>query len=151
MYRVRSILSVALLIAVAACSDAVGPGADQSDLEINRQKWRSNGFASYTMTMSRVCFCGDVGPWNVVVVNDSVVSVTRVADGRAADTRYVPTINKLFDFIDEAIKKPAAKIESQYDPARGFPREINYDGSLNIADDELFYTVSNVIPTTNLR
>jgi hypothetical protein len=143
MQRLRLLLSVAVLIAAAACSDAVGP-RDQSDLEINRQKWRNNGFASYTMTMSRVCFCGDVGPWNVVVVNDSVVSATRVADGRAADTRFLPTINKLFDFVDEAIKKPAAKIESRYDPARGFPREINYDGSLNIADDELFYTVSNV-------
>jgi hypothetical protein len=144
MQRLRSLLSVVVLIAVAACSDAVGPGEDQSDLEMNRQKWRDNGFANYTMTMSRICFCGDVGPWNVVVVDDSVVSATRVADGRAVDTRYLPTINKLFAFIDESIKKPAAKIAAQYDPARGYPREIDYDGSLNIADDELMYAVSNV-------
>ena len=144
MHRLRSLLSVAVLIGIAACGDAVGPDGDPSEVAVNRQKWRTNGFASYTMTLSRVCFCGDVGPWLVVVFNDSVVSATRVADGRAADTRSLPTINKLFDFIDQAIKKPAAKIEAEYDAARGYPREIDYDGSLNIADDELLYTVSNV-------
>jgi hypothetical protein len=144
MPRLRSLLSVAVLIVAAACSDAVGPGEEQSDLEINRQKWRNNGFTSYTMTMSRVCFCGDVGPWNVVVVKDSVVLATRVTDGRPVDARFLPTINRLFDFIDQAIKKPAAQITAQYDASRGYPREIVYDGSVNIADDELTYTLSNV-------
>jgi len=146
MQRLRSLLSVAALITVAACGDPAGPGGDSSEVAVNLQKWRTNGFASYTMTMSRVCFCADVGPWLVVVFNDSVVSATRVADGRAADARSLPTINKLFDFIDQAIQKPAAKIDAHYDPARGYPRAIDYDGSLNVADDELIYTVSNVTP-----
>ena len=144
MSRLRSLLSVVALIAAAGCSDAVSPTKSQSDLAANRDKWRATGFASYTMTMSKLCFCVDVGPFNVVVAKDSVVSATRVADGRAVDPRFLPTINKLFDFIEAAIGEHAVRIDVQYDPARGFPREVIYDRSFNIADEEVTYTLSNV-------
>jgi hypothetical protein len=143
MYRVRWLLSFAPLIAVAGCGDVLGPG-DRSDLETNRQKWQASGLTSYTMTMTKLCFCADVGPFSVIVVNDSVVSATRAADGRSADPRFLPTINKLFDFIETAIADHAVRIDVQYDATRGFPREVIYDRSLNIADEEVAYTLSNV-------
>jgi hypothetical protein len=142
--RVRSLSSFALLIAVAACSDVVAPADDRSELGTNRQKWRSSGLTNYSMTMTKLCFCGDVGPFNVIVLNDSAVSATRLADGRAADPRFLPTINKLFDFIEAAIAERAIRIDVVYDASRGFPREVVYDRSLNIADEEVTYTVSNV-------
>jgi hypothetical protein len=36
----------------------------------------------------------------------------------------------------------------QYDAAKGFPTEIDYDGAALIADDEIFYRVSDVHPIT---
>jgi hypothetical protein len=141
---VRSLVSFALLLAIAGCSDVVSPGDDRSELEANRQKWRAGGLTSYTMTMTKLCFCGDVGPFNVTVINDSVVAATRVTDGRPADPRGLPTINKLFDFIETAIADHAVRIDVQYDATRGFPREVVYDRSLNIADEEVTYTLSNV-------
>jgi len=33
----------------------------------------------------------------------------------------------------------------KYDDTLGFPREINYDGAYNIADDEITYTLTNVV------
>jgi hypothetical protein len=148
MLRIRSLLVVALAFA-ASCSDATAP--TRSDVVTNREKWAANGYPSYTMTMSRVCFCGEVGPYRVLVVNDSIISATRDADGTAADPRYLPTINELFDFIDTAIAEKAARIDVQYDAALGFPQQVDYDRSLNIADEELFYTVSNVKPLSVLR
>lgn len=144
MHRVRLLLSVAMLMAVAGCSDVLGPADDRSELDTNRQTWRASGLTNYTMTMTKLCFCGDVGPFNVIVVNDSVISATRVSDGRPADPRFLPTINKLFDFIETAIADHAVRIDVQYDATRGFPREVIYDRSLNIADEEVTYTLSNV-------
>lgn len=145
MTRLRSLFAVAWLVTAAACSDSVSP--KNGELELNRQKWRANGYRNYTMVMHRVCFCGEVGPYNVIVMNDSVVLATLVSNGNPSDAkRYLPTINKLFDFIDESIRKPVAQIDVTYDATLGYPREINYDGSAGIADDELFYTISDVKP-----
>ena len=33
---------------------------------------------------------------------------------------------------------------NNYDEAKGFPTEIDYDGEAQIADDEIFYRVSDV-------
>jgi len=40
----------------------------------------------------------------------------------------------------------AERIDAKYDAAKGFPTGIDYDGAATIADDEIFYHVSDVHP-----
>src|SRR5437868_3184928 len=116
MHRFRLLWSAAFLAAVSSCSDVTGPR--RSDLEANREKWRVNGFPTYTMTMTRLCFCGDVGPFNVFV-NGSNVAATHASDGSPADGRFLPRIDQLFDFIEKAIADNAITIDVEYDPTLG--------------------------------
>ena len=141
-----STLVLASTTMLASCSnDVSGPRGPRTELEANRQKWQSRGSRDYTLTMSKLCFCIDVGPFNVTVANDSVVAATRTSDGKPAEHRYLPTVTKLFDFIEQAINEGAVEIRVTYDPDLGYPREVVYDLSTRLADEEVTYTLSNLV------
>lgn len=149
MHRARHLLTSLIVAAsalLAACGgDVTGPG--RSDLEINRDKWRDHGYRDYSLTMTRLCFCGEVGPFAVTILGDSVVAAVRTSDGRPSlTTPYLPTVNKLFDFIEKAIDDHAVTIRVTYDAELGYPREIVYDLATNIADEEVTYTLTGVAP-----
>ena len=141
-------LIVASCAAIAACGDPFGPGP--SELEINRAKWREHGYRDYSVTMGQFCFCVDVGPFVVTVLGDSVVGAVHVSDGAPArGGTSLPTVNKLFDFIQKAIDDHAATIRVTYDAELGFPRTIVYDFATNLADEEVTYTLDSLKPLPN--
>jgi len=152
--RLLSSLIVASFAAVAACGgDLSGPGRARSELEINRDKWRNQGLRDYSLTMTRMCFCGDVGPFAVTVRSDSVVAAVRTSDGGPSLViSYLPTVNKLFDFIQKAIDDNTKTISVTYDAELGFPREVVYDLEGQAYDAGVTYTLTNVRPiSTNLQ
>src|SRR5262249_47607128 len=110
-----------------------------------RRLWATNGYTSYAFTIRMDCFCAVNGPLRAIVVNDSLVSATLIANGQSVNPRWVPSIKSLFDFIDRGIANHAAVLRVTYDPSLGFPKEIIYDGAANAADDEVNYTVSDVV------
>src|SRR5262245_20486589 len=97
--RLLTSLIVASFAVVAGCGgDLSGPKRVRSELELNRDKWLAHGYRDYSLTMTRLCFCGEVGPFAVTVRNDSVVAAVRTSDGAPSlVTSYLPTVNKLFD------------------------------------------------------
>jgi len=145
----RILLSVLVPASLAACGDVSGPQSERDELDRNRDRWRASGAASYSYVLSRSCFClvEVTQPSRIQVRNDSVVAVTAVSDGRSLDTRYFVTVNALFDLIDKASEQRAAVIRVVYDPILGYPREIDYDGATNIADDEITYRASELTKT----
>ena len=152
--RLLNSLIVASFTAVAACGgDLSGPARGRSELEINRDKWRNQGLHDYSLTMTRMCFCGDVGPFAVTVRNDSVVAAVRTSDGAPSLViAYLPTVDKLFDFIQMAIDDNTKTISVTYDAQLGFPRHVVYDLEGQAYDAGVTYTVSNVRPiSTNLQ
>src|SRR5215813_8348227 len=141
-------LIVASFAAVAACGrDLSGPDGARSELQINRDKWRDHGYRDYSLTMTRLCFCGDVGPFAVTVRGDSVVTAVRTSDGAPSLViSYLPTVNKLFDFIQKAIDDNTKTISVTYDAELGFPTEVVYDLAGQAYDAGVTYTVTNVKP-----
>jgi hypothetical protein len=79
-------------------------------------------------------------------VSDTVAGVLDVTTGTQIDRQLGETVDGLFTFIQTAIDRPAKLIRATYDPAKGFPIEIDYDGAAQIADDEIFFRVSDVHP-----
>ena len=144
----RPLRSVVFLLAALSfglgCGDLLSPDGGRSELDANRQKWTSHGYGAYQFTLKMACFCAINGPVTVVVSADSVVLVTQKSNGQVINAPWMPSIKKLFDFIDQGIANHAAVLRVTYDPTLGYPSEIVYDGSFTIADDEVTYTVSDV-------
>lgn len=140
------IASVCSVCLVAACGDLLSPGSERSRLDTNRQKWLAHGYVDYQFTLQAACFCAINGPVRIVVQSDSILTVTQISTGKPLDAKYLPTINKLFDFVEQGIAQGAATLRVTYDPTIGYPTQIDYDGSVNIADDEVTYIASDVTP-----
>jgi uncharacterized protein DUF6174 len=137
---------VTLLVFAISCDDAMGPGRNVTDLESARQRWRAQDLHTYAFTMQRSCFCVNTRPLFVVVLSDTVAGVVDLQTGQSVDRQLGETVDGLFTFIQNAIERHAQKIQATYDPAKGFPTEIDYDGAAQIADDEIFFRISDVHP-----
>ena len=130
-------------VLLASCSEFTSPSRD---LENARQRWASNGAASYDFTVYLSCFCTpDAGRPVVVVVANGVVQSRKFVDtGAAVTPPFSPaysTIEGLFDIVADARARNAAQLDVEYDPERGYPKRIGIDYIANAIDDEINYTV----------
>jgi hypothetical protein len=145
--RINKIFLIAALIPLAAaCHSPTALERATSDLDANRQRWAAQKLSSYQFTFDKYCFCAVGGPVRVSVKDGVVVGVTRIATGEVVDTRYIPTVDSLFAFIEREIADHSDVLRVTYDPSRGFPTEIYSDGSYQIADDEVTYTTKDLVP-----
>jgi len=135
---------LALLAVAMSCSDATGPAHQPTDLEAARQLWRAQNLHTYAFTVQRSCFCANVHPLYVLVLSDTVAGVLDLQTGATADRQLGETVEDLFTFVQTAIDGHAQMIRAEYDAAKGFPTEIDYDGEAQIADDEISFRVSDV-------
>jgi hypothetical protein len=142
------LVGLALLVVAISCNDAIGPGHQATDLEAARQRWREQNLHTYAFTIQRSCFCANDHRLYVLVLNDAVAGVLDFETGEMVDRQLGETVDGLFTFIQNAIDRPAKLIRAEYDVAKGFPTEIDYDGAAQIADDEIFYRISDVHPVT---
>jgi len=148
MNPLRFAAAFSLLVVAMACRDSVAPQRQTTDLEAAHQRWRAQNLHTYAFTLQRSCFCGNVHPLYIAVVNDTAVGAFDLQTGTWVDRQLGETIEDLFTFVQSAIDRPAQQIRVEYDAVRGFPREIDYDGAAQIADDEIAYRVSDVHPIT---
>jgi len=137
---------LALLVGAISCSDTLGPGRPLTELEAARSRWRAQNLHTYAFTIQRSCFCVNVHPLYVVVLSDTVAGVLDLETVEWVDRRLGETVEGLFTFIEDGITHRARVIRADYDETKGFPTEIDFDGAAQIADDEIFYRVSDVHP-----
>jgi hypothetical protein len=139
---------LALLAAAISCSDATSPAHQPTDLEAARQRWQAQNLHTYAFTLQRSCFCANIHPLYVLVLSDTVAGVIDLQTGETADRQLGETVDGLFTFVQNAIDHHAHLIRADYDDVKGFPIEIDYDGEAQVADDEIFYRVTDVHPVT---
>jgi len=140
------LVGLGALVVSVSCRDAVGPERRPTDLEAAQQRWRAQNLHTYTFTLQRTCFCGNVHRLYVIVLRDTVAGVLDLDTASPVDRHLGQTVDDLFTFIQNAIDRPAHLIQAEYDAVKGFPTEIDYDGAAEIADDEISYHVSDVHP-----
>jgi hypothetical protein len=140
----RRLVGLALLVLAMSCSDAVGPGGEIKDFVQARQRWQAQNLHTYAFTFQRTCFCANVHPLFVVVLSDTVAGVFDLSTGSYVDAQFGETVDDLFFFVQDAINHHARLIRVEYDAAKGFPAEIDYDGSAQAADDEISFRISDV-------
>jgi len=141
----KKIILVTLIFILAACS------AGGSELSRNQQKWQDANITHYRFELSIGCFCvfRDQMPLTVEVRDGQIVHMAAVDGTLVLDTDqnyefYAPhaTIDLLFAEIDAAVKDGADSVTVTYDATYGFPTEIAIDQSQEIADEEMYYSIS---------
>jgi len=143
-------VGLASLAVAISCGDATGPGHQPTptDLEAARQLWLAQNLHTYAFTIQRSCFCANIHPLYVFVLSDTVAGVLDLQTGESVDRQLGETVDGLFSFVQNAIDGHAQMIRAEYDAAKGFPTEIDYDGQAQIADDEISFRVSDVHPVS---
>lgn len=148
----RLLAALALLPLAAACLiDPYGSRQSQRELNASRQRWESHQIDDYQYVVEIGCFCPPevIQPAVVVVRDDTVASVTYVADSQPAPdwaAERFPTVDGLFDVIQQAINREAVELQVSYDRTYSYPRTISVDFRRNTADDETAYRARDLQP-----
>ncbi len=141
----KKIILITLIFMLAACS------AGGSELSRNQEKWQDANITHYRFQLSIGCFCAfrDQMPLTVEVRDGQIVYLAAVDGTLVLDTDqnyefYAPhaTIDLLFAELDAAVKDGADSVTVTYDATYGFPTEIAIDFSQEMADEEMYYSIS---------
>jgi hypothetical protein len=134
------------IVAATACGDGIGP---VNDLARAQSRWRENGADTYTLALTRSCFCGEGALGLVTVsVRNGVVESRTYADESPVPASFQdawPDVPGLFALIGDALRRDA-DISVTYHPLHGAPTEVAIDYERQMADDELFYSAAVSIP-----
>lgn len=136
-------LAAASLLALGSCDSVTAP---EAELARQRRIWERAEPVAYVFEMQRYCFCTPTATAAVIVeVQDGGVFRRSYRDtgeelnGGAQD--LFPSLDGVFDLLEEMMSARPHRLEVRYDAVRGFPISIEYDGSAGIADDELSIVV----------
>jgi hypothetical protein len=149
----RTLVPVVATLLLAACSDVLGPG--EAELTVLRQRlknaeqrWHANGPESYTVTVQRLCYCAEIDPRQVTVI-DGVVTDVRIVGAAAPippdQWRWYPSVEGLFAIIREAIDEPAYELELEFSDTLGYALRVEIDWDAFTADEEVTFVVSSLV------
>lgn len=141
---VAAVAAVALLWERPA---AVAPGGQDAP-ESPQALWEAQELENYRYTLQVSCFClREVTRPVVIEVRDgAVANITYADDGSAADpTLFEPydSIDDLFTIINDAEAQDPARLDVTYAEETGVPLSVNIDISEQMADEELYLTVTD--------
>ena len=139
-------LTIALLaLAHTGCTEVVGP--EQDELAVARARWAATNADDYSFEFQRTCFCAPdfVRPIRIEVVDGIVSSAVYVDTEEPIPTPLtsVPTIDDLFDEIQDAIDGMAFSVIADYDEELGYPISVSIDHIELAIDDEMAFAVSS--------
>jgi hypothetical protein len=142
------IASCIAMVAASGCQSATGPSLEAT---VARERWEERRPATYQYTVSRSCEClQEMSGPVVVFVDGGTVTRRYVATNAVVSSTYAelfPTIDGLFDIIEDARRRDAASLLVDYDPTYGFPTRVAIDYHPQHVDDEITYRASDfVIP-----
>jgi uncharacterized protein DUF6174 len=148
----RSTVAMLLLLGpwLAGCPQVVPDGgALRAQIASHRGQWAAAAIRDYEFRFQQICFCGMEVTREVVVrvSNGSVASARHVDDGTSVSAERLadlPTIDGLFDLLDDALDRNAASIEVEFDAALGFPTRINIDFQMQVIDEERSYNAADL-------
>ncbi len=135
-------LVVGLSTLVAGCGIVDGDGDTwKEELALARQLWRDAGLTDYSYRVRQLCFCGYGGAIIAVEVRGGVVvAATEVDTGEAIPVSQfpwaAPSVEDLFQRIQEIIEGGPAEFAATYDPLLGYPRSVTADPIANAIDEE---------------
>ena len=145
----RALLGAILILSPLAACDSVTGTDDlsraQSALDRNWDRFQRSAPLSYSYTVRVDCECPtDVTrPVTVWVDRGSIEYLLYEDTGRPVPLSYAssfPSVEQLFDAIQDGIDRQADFLDIQYDPTYGYPTSVYIDYDRRVADEELSLT-----------
>ena len=137
---------VLLALTAVGCTDPLGPVQDA--LVAARVRWATANIHSYVFEFQRSCFCAPDFVRSVrIEVLDGIVNAAVYVDTEEAiplPLASVPTIEDLFDEIQDAMDRKAFSVVTDFDPDLGYPTSVAIDFIQNAIDDEMAFGVSSL-------
>lgn len=130
----------------------VGRNAElRAEIAAQRVKWAAQRIDDYQLTLSRVCFCAPEGAGLVVlsVLEGEPVEWLYFLSGDPVAPEWqavFPTVDGLFDFLEDALDRGAEEIEVAFDPDLGLPTTVRVDYRIAAVDEEIGYEVEKLLP-----
>lgn len=150
-YIFLSILTLFLFISCTESETIIDyPSAKHQHFSENKKLWKRQNIKDYSFVVQRSCFCP----------HEEKKQIT-VSDGIITEAKYIPSntildlnrkkINGYFDIIQDALDKNVHKLTVTYDEIYGYPSDISIDYHEQIADEEIYYTLTHFIPNNNMN
>ncbi len=153
MLKIDGVMRAAVILALVGMNGCgEGPTAlSSSTLEGARARWVSAGIRDYRYEFRQQCECGPaLAEAAVVEVRGGAVARVNYRDsgGEAPATarQLFPTVEQLFQRIEDAIRRNAASLSVSYDGTLGYPTLISIDYDLQVIDDEVAIDASALAP-----
>ena len=130
---------------LVACSGFLG--AENSEMNTNREKWESQWYGSYQFEYQQNCFCPASEPVILTVEDGIIESARLVGTGELvneADFSQYRTIERLLEILQGAIESSADKFSVEYDSDLGYPIFGDIDYEERAVDSEFGFTVSDL-------
>lgn len=142
----RKILFILMAVVLTACASA---GAASSDFDIARDKWQDAGISHYRFNLNISCFCIFTQDMPLIIeVQDGEVVSMEFQSGNEIDpgnlelfNRYA-TIDRIFSELETALVE-ADSVTVEYEETYGFPTQVNIDLDQQMADEEIYLTISD--------
>ena len=147
-----TVSSIALLSLLTGCGIlGIGEDSERERLESSLRKWSENAPPRYHFVLERLCFCPleVVSAVEIRVEGGVVTSRRYVQSGQPVTAQYVqlfPSMEGVFDLIEDALDRDAGRIEVTYDSRYGYPFDATIDYIRNAVDDELSFRVRAFTP-----
>jgi len=141
----KYLLIVILLFIINSCTSNTEI-VIQDEVSINLRKWKNKNFSNYQFTFQISCYCVEnyTLPKQVVIKNNKIFSVGGVFYAEVNDPSF-KTVEGYFKYIRNKQSKNPVQESLNFDPTMGYPTYIYFDISEMIADEEIGYTISNLI------
>jgi len=141
-HRALRLSALALIVPLlAGCDGILDPSYnDEHDLERARDRWYATSVYEYEVTVDRRCQCTYTGPILMLVRGGiPVAAVDRYSGAPVSSSvlRYYPSVEELFDLIDDALFGTSVDVNVSYDHSYGFPRVTYIDYDRFYTDDDL--------------
>ncbi len=141
----RWLATALLALTLVGCTDVLGP--EQDALAAARARWALTNADNYLFEFRRSCFCAPdfVRPVRIEIL-DGIVSSAVYVDTEepiSLPLTSVPTIDDLFDEIQDAMDRLAFSVIADYDANMGYPTSVSIDYIENAIDDEMAFFVSS--------
>jgi hypothetical protein len=121
-------------------------GQTAEDIAKHREQWAAQNVTNYRYTITRSCMCVETARGPVVVeVKGDQATVTNEVTGEPGGEFFadVDSITKIYALLEQQAKDGADEIAVTYDETNGVPLTIKVDVDFQMADEELYYTISD--------
>jgi hypothetical protein len=129
--RSFKLTALLLLPLVAGCSGIFDPDYnDERSYERALDRWYAVNAYEYEITVDRRCDCLYRGPIRMLVRNGIPVAAVDRYTGVSIpynQLRYYPSVEELFDLIDDALYGSRTRVAVSYDNSYGYPRTAHLD------------------------